>query len=213
MSFFFAPTFKPTDLSDIQFDQNGKPILPSLTYQLGGQSYTSGSSGSSSLDFGIFSQIEQANREAQAEAARIQREFEQASAREAMQFSADQAQIQRDFELSSAREAMQFSADEAQKARDYNTLMTNTAFQRRVDDLKKAGLNPILAYSQGGADSVSGAAAQGVAARGSSAQGVAAHGSKADTDVSTVRSLVSQMISSASQIISNLIPNFNIRVK
>lgn len=48
---------------------------------------------------------------------------------------------------------------EAQKERDWQTQMSNTAYQRSVVDMKAAGINPIMAYSQGGASASSGAVA------------------------------------------------------
>lgn len=53
----------------------------------------------------------------------------------------------------------QANAAQAQLNRDFQAGQSGTAYQRAVADMKAAGLSPMLAYSQGGASSASGATA------------------------------------------------------
>jgi len=55
------------------------------------------------------------------------------------------------------------NAAEADKNRAFQTEQRKTQYQTAVEDLKAAGLNPMLAYSQGGAKPTSGAQATAVA--------------------------------------------------
>jgi hypothetical protein len=80
-----------------------------------------------------------------------------------------QASENRFFSDAQARQAEAFSAKQAQLNRDFQQEMSNTQYQRAMADMREAGLNPMLAYQQGGAGNLSGAQASGIAASGSMA--------------------------------------------
>lgn len=90
-------------------------------------------------------------------------------------YNAEQAQLSRNFynwqgELSrqynsaEAVAAREFNSSEAAKARQFSEYLSNTSYQRARRDMLAAGLNPILAYAQGGATSPPAASASGGAA-------------------------------------------------
>lgn len=60
-----------------------------------------------------------------------------------------------------AARSMAFTSDQAQRQMDFQRDMSNTSYQRAVKDMSAAGLNPMLAYSQGGASTPGGASGSG----------------------------------------------------
>lgn len=74
--------------------------------------------------------------------------------------------------------AMSYNSAEALANRNFQERMSNTAYQRAVEDMRKAGINPILAYANGGASTPGGSGATITGARmgmpSSSALGVSA---------------------------------------
>lgn len=77
----------------------------------------------------------------------------------AMRFNAQEAMFNRQAQESMLGKEMEFNASEARAQREFEERMSGSAYQRAVSDMRKAGINPMLAFSQGGASTPSGATA------------------------------------------------------
>lgn len=121
------------------------------------------------------------NQDYNARQAEITREFNSEEAAKARRFAQEQSWEQKEFANQQTAWNQGFNANEAQKNRDYQTEMSNTQYQRAIGDLKAAGLNPMLAYKQGGAGTPSGGAASSSAQSVGQAGAAQASGGQAST--------------------------------
>lgn len=88
---------------------------------------------------------------------------------DAQRFNAYEAQVARDFNAAEAEKQRVWSAGQAERQMDFQERLSGTAYQRAMSDMRSAGLNPILAYAQGGASTPGGAMGTAGAATSSAA--------------------------------------------
>lgn len=131
------------------------------------------------------SAAEERQQEAQvfnAQQSAITREFNAAEAEKQRMFAAGQADVSR-----------QFTSDQAELLRQWQEKMSNSAYQRGTADMRAAGINPMVAYMQGGASTPVG----GMGTSSPPSGAAASAGGSASTSAAPVTNLMQNVMSTA----------------
>lgn len=121
-------------------------------------------------------QIQQNNSAFNAQQAQLARDFNAEQGAMAREFAGNEAATARNFNADEARINRAFSAEQADKQMLFQEEMASTQWQRAMSDMQAAGLNPMLAYRQGGNAAPAGSMAQTSAASGPAASTSAVSG-------------------------------------
>ena len=136
--------------------QTGNSQSSGGSTQAGGGHSESGSQAGTNID-----QVDQWLKQAyayQGQEAALQGKYNSQSMLKQMGYNTLQAIMQGVYNHIENSVAMNYNSAEALANREWQEHMSSTAYQRAVEDMKKAGLNPILAFSNGGASTPGGSA-------------------------------------------------------
>lgn len=131
----------------------GSTALSTVGSLVGGMIGQSGAAATNAQQISASQQQAQFNAN---EAARG-RDFNAQQQAEAQDFNHNQAVLNRAWQSNETNVQRVWADDQAKKVRDFQYDMSSTAWQRGIEDMKRAGINPILAASLGGASTGPGA--------------------------------------------------------